>query len=266
MKYTILKEYKKYLRLSDLAKTTVDTYYNKMNQLLDGQNYITSGDDVDMVKVLDQLSAIKYKNYFSQSKNALFYFLSCFGLALTDEEVTLIDGLEEKTKKKYRKLKETNYKRINATIQRLKNKKLKLCFLVILETGLRVSELSQIKANDCFIFNERNEKNEKIQFNFIGKGGKAEIAYIDKEITPKLYQELESLIKNNDDPEKKLFYSMNYLQGKATKYGFTCHELRRISSKLEYQRTKSRQQVKEKLRHVKLKTTNRYLNSRIKMD
>jgi len=259
VKYNILDEYKKYLVLCGLTKTTVNTYHNKMDNLLKGQNFIKIGEETDLIMVLDILSKIKYKVYFSQSKNALLYYLKCFDMRLTNEQLNLIKEIEKTRVKKYRKLKDTEYKKVNATIQRLKNKKLKLSFLTIMETGLRVSELSQIKASDCII------GNEKIKFSFIGKGGKAESAIIEKVVSPNLYKNLEYIIKHSSDDDK-LFLSANYLQLKAKKYGFTCHTLRRIYAKKEYKRTRSKKQVKEKLRHDSMKTTNRYLNSRVKMD
>jgi len=267
VKHTILKEYKEYLGLSDLQKTTVNSYYNKMDHLLEGQNFLANGKDVEIPKVLDQLATVKYKSYFSGYKNAFFYYLKCFELALIEEQKQLIRELQANTKKKYRKSKTSEYKKINATVQRLKNRKLKLSFLTIIETGLRVFELSQIKVSDCIIdggsFN--GETSEKIQFTFTGKGGKEEKVFIDKDVCPNLYKELEYIIKHRPKDEK-LFYSANYLQKQAKKYGFTCLTLRQIYAKKEYRRTKSKRLVKERLRHDSVRTTNKYLNSRVNMD
>jgi len=78
--------------------------------------------------------------------------------------------------------------------------------------------------------------------------------------------------KNNNDKDNvnydnktspKLFYSANYLQTKAIKYGFECHDLRRAYAKKEYLKTKDKGHVMEKLRHTSLKSTNIYLRSRI---
>ena len=259
MKYNVLEEYKDFLKEKDLRPNTIKTYYNRMDGLLDNQYLITTGNDVDLIRIFSNLSNIDYKNHFSQSKNALTYFLECYQMELTKEQEEMIRELEKSTKKKYRKLKTVEYKKMKAVIGRLKNKKLKRSYQVLMKTGLRVSEVSQIKANDCTIFNGT------VQFSFVGKGGAREEAYICKVDSPRLYEDLKYTVENSSSNEK-LFYSANYLQKKAKEYGFTCHDLRRAFAKAEYTRTKSKEQVKERLRHSKMKTTNLYLNSKVKMD
>jgi len=269
MKYDVLERYKRFLEqqgngVRRLRPSTVDTYYKKMAKLLEGQYLITGGSDVDISKVIEQLSMIEYKNYFSQSKNALKYFLDCYQMTLEPDQQEAIKELENNTKKKYRKLKTVEYKKVKATIDRLKNKKLKLCFSILIATGLRVSELSGIKVSDCTICDDCS--NEKIQLTFLGKGGKVEKVFIYKADSPNIYGELEYIIKcSSNKKNEKMFYSANYLQRKAKEYGFSCHDLRRIYAKLEYKKTKSKEAVQKGLRHTKRKTTNLYLNSPIKL-
>ena len=62
-----------------------------------------------------------------------------------------------------------------------------------------------------------------------------------------------------------MFYSAIYLQKEAQRLGITCHNLRRAYAKLEYKKTKSRENVRKKLRHTNIKTTNIYLRSKIKV-
>jgi len=263
MKYDVLKRYRSFLNGGEceVQTSTAQKYYERMGQLLQGQYLIRDGKEIDISKVLDELSKIKYKNHFSQAKNALTYFCDCFGVALTAEQLWEIKKLEEHTKKKYRKLSASEYKKIKATIVRLKNKKLKQSYMVLIATGLRVSELTQIRAKDCIIFDD------KIQFSFVGKGGSLENAYLYKDDS-NFYQDFEYSLKCrfNENNEKKLFYSTVYLQRKAKQYGFCCHDLRRAFAKIEYKKTKSKEAVKEKLRHTKIKTTNLYLKSPIKID
>lgn len=264
MKYDVMREYKQHMGVHGLTATTINTYFNKMDNLLEGQYFIESGKDIDLEQIFNKLSKITYKNYFSQNKNALMFFLEFSNIKLTKGQKTLINELESKTKKKYRNIEHKKYQKIKNTISRLKNKKLKLNFEVIIETGLRVSELSQIRIKDCII------NDDYIHFSFVGKGGKRENACIYKGNNTPLYNDLEYLInekcKNNKDTEIKMFYSSKYLQKKAKEYDFTCHDLRRISAKLVYKKTKSKKEVQEKLRHTKAKTTNVYLNSPIDMD
>lgn len=108
----------------------------------------------------------------------------------------------------------------------------------MIATRLRVFELAQIKANDCTI------TTEKMIFQFVGKGGDLETVTINKKDFPKLYKNLTTLI-HTTQPHKKVFYSAIYLQKKSKELGFQCHDLRRIFARLEYNRTKSKEEVKK---------------------
>lgn len=258
MIYEILNNYRAYLN-ETLSAETARTYTDRLGALLEGQSIINTMENFDMNLVLENLSKVKYKNYFSQSKNALLYFLKFQKLSLGGEQLQKIKKLQNNTHKKYRKLKSQDYKVIKRKIEHLKNQKLKLCYQVLMATGLRVSELSQIKTNDCVVLN-----NCFIQLSFVGKGGKAQTIAISKDENTKLYNTLKNTLETTKLNEK-LFYSSNYLQIKAKELGFTCHDLRRICSKLEYKKVKSKEAVKEKLRHSNMKTTELYLNSKIKL-
>ena len=133
-----------------------------------------------------------------------------------------------------------------------------MCYQTLSETGLRVSELSQIKKKEVKV------DDNIIQFSFTGKGGYKETTTLSREDNPKLFQELKNMIQDTK-PGQKVFYSANYLQSKAKELGFQCHDLRRAFSKLEYKKTKSKTEVQEKLRHKDAKTTDIYLKSKIKV-
>lgn len=262
MKYNLLSNYKLFLVTVGLRPNTVNTYYNRMTKLLERDYFINDCSKIDVSSLISKLSHIYYKNQFSQSKNALLYFCKCYHIDITNKQLKDIERLQKQTRKKYRRLNKTEYPKIKRTIDRLKNKKLKVSYLTMIETGLRVSELSQIKVNDCLI------SGEKIRFSFIGKGGKKAFSIINKNDNPPLYGCLKDTIlyyRDKGQFNKKLFYSSQYLQQKAKLYGFSCLDLRRISAKLEYKKSKSKNQVKEKLRHAKIKTTDIYLNSPVKM-
>lgn len=214
--------------------------------------------DIDIDKILDKLATIKHKNYFSQCKNALKQFCVFNHINLDFNSLQKIESLQHTRKKKYRKINVISYKQIVNSISHLKNEKLKLSFLTMMKTGLRVSELSQIAKKDCGI----NEKNI-ITFCFIGKGNKEQKVIVEKEedikYFVKLYEHIVSL-KDND----KLFYSSAYLQAKAKTLNFKTIDLRRIFAHVEYKKTKSKKQVMLKMRHKCIKTTNIYLHSKIK--
>lgn len=242
-----------------LRPQTVRMYSERLKTLLKGQSIIKTLENLDIDKMISNLQNVKYKNEFSQYKNALFYFLEFQNITLTTSQMEQVKILETQTRKKYRKMDSAELVKIENTIKRLKNKKLKYSYQTLLYTGLRVSELAQITQKDCTI------KEQELSFYFVGKGGKQEQATLRGEDNDKLFENLKELIKKTS-PDHKLFYSANYLQQNAKSYGFECHDLRRAYAKVEYKKTKSKKQVKEKMRHTNTKTTEIYLKSKVKIN
>lgn len=257
MKYDVISAYRKYLEKT-YRPTTTRTYTNRLELLLKDQSVLNFDELLDIDKMIQHLSEIKYKNEFSQSKNAFFRFLEFKRITLNQDQLSKIKQLEKSTQKKYRKKKCVNYKKVDKTIKHINNQKLKLSYQTMLLTGVRVFELSQVRRDDCII------TNDFICLSFIGKGGEQESVVILKAENELLYENLIELI-NNTAFSKKVFYSSNYLQKKAKEYNFCCHDLRRIYSKLEHKKTKSIKEVQEKMRHTNEKTTKIYLNSNIQM-
>lgn len=258
MKYDLLRDYKAYLsKVKNLSSETARTYTIRLDNLLDNQNPLKLEKNFDISKAIQNLSTIKHKNHFSQSKNALYYFCEFANIHLSNEEKARIKDLEEKAKKKYRKLNTVSFKEIKKKINYLKDEKLKLSYQTMLATGLRVSELAQITPGDCI------NTEDSIFFSFIGKGGKEESVNIVKYDYPDLYNKLLAQI-NSTSVHNKVFYSAVYLQKKAKELGFQCLDLRRAFAKLEYKNSKSKKIVQKKLRHSSIKNTNIYLRSKIK--
>ncbi len=259
MKYDILQAYKSYL-LQYYCPTTAQTYYNRLEHLFEGQSLFHTVEKLDISKILDNLSKVRYKSYFSQSKNALFHFLKFQNITLSDEQLKAIELLQKSTQKKYRKQKQKNFLFIDKEIKNIKNSKMRLSYQVLMYTGLRVSELSQITKRDTCI------TDSAIYFSFTGKGGKRESVMLSKKNQETCFYELCDHIKKTKD-DKKLFYSANYLQATVTRdFQFSCHDLRRIFAKQQFTQTKSKKEVQKKLRHANLKTTKIYLNSKINME
>lgn len=256
MKYDVLMGYRVYLG-DRLSPATARAYYHRLDQLMEDQNVTDIVGRLDVEKVIGKLSDIKYKNYFSQAKNAFYHFCEYQNISLSDKQVDQIKELESKTRKKYKKGQAIDYKAINKKINHLKNQKLKLSYQTLLSTGLRVFELAQITPNDCIL------SDDEITFNFIGKGGNDETVKVSKREYPNIYVNLIKTIQKTA-PEQKMFYSAVCLQKKAKELGFKCHDIRRIYARLEYKKSKSKDDVREKLRHSSIKTTNIYIKSRIK--
>lgn len=256
MKYNMLGGYNKYL-IERYSKDTARTYRTRLNFLLEEQFLIDNFSDINFEKVINQFTKIKHKNYFSQCKNALFHFAEFQGQKINHEDKKKISELEQKTHKKYRKRKEINYQNVLSSVNYLKNGKLKLCFLTMINTGLRVSELAQITPQLSHI------SNKEIIFDFIGKGGESETVTLLRSDNKELFEKLVNHIQSTED-DKKVFYSAIYLQENAKNLGFKCHDLRRIYAQLKYRETRDKNEVRKKLRHVNIKTTNIYLKCKIK--
>lgn len=221
-----------------------------------GQSITDPVGKLDLDMILENLSQIKYKNYFSQYKNAFLHFCEWQNIKLSDNTLNAIEELEKGTRRKNRKLETIQFKEVESKINNLRNKKLKLCYQVLLATGLRVSELASINTSDIIA------TNDYITFSFVAKGGKSQTSTINALEYPIAYKNVKKLIENK--PDGKLFYSTVYLQKNAKKLGFKCHDLRRACAKLEYRKTKSKEAVKTKLRHSSVKTSNIYIKSKIK--
>jgi len=257
MMYDLLKNYKNYL-LQSYSQETANTYYKRLCILFEGQSLTNTASNLDFEKILDSLKQIKYKNYFSQSKNALLHFCKFQGVFLCSDILKSIKEIENGTRKKYRKFALVDFKEVDSAIKHIKNKKLKISYQTIIATGLRVSEVAQIRPRDCIV------TSNTITFGFVGKGGANETVMMIKSENPTLFQSITEHMKSTG-ADKKLFYSAVYLQRQAKNLGFACHDLRRAYAKLEYKKCGSKDEVKEKMRHSNAKNTSIYLESKVKL-
>ena len=198
--YNLLFSYREFLTkgAKRLSKVTRAQYVFRLESLLKGQSITEPMGNFDMSKVIDNLAKIKFKNHFSQSKNALLKFCEFHNIILDDKQLKAIKDLEANTRKQYKKPKNLDFKEVSIKINRLKNVKLKLSYLTLINTGLRVSELAQITAEGTAI------TENDISFFFIAKGGKNDSVTLYKNDDKKLYDDLVKLI-NDTKPLKKYF-------------------------------------------------------------
>ena len=253
VKYNTINDYAewlevgKYIARAGLAPSTAKTYQKAIDFLLKDQ-YITDCHQLNIDMVLEKLTAMKYKNQFSKYKNAFLKFSEFLNLELSGENQHKLDKMMDAKIKKRRKLKGTKLKDIQHKIRVMQDKKLKSSYETMLYTGLRVSELAQIKKSNCIIHDKA------IEFQFIGKGGKTEKVILYEEQSKRIFNDLRQLI-DTTTPDRKIFYSVSYLQTNALKKDFQCHDLRRAFAKLTYQEHKDKEIVMRLLRHSKIKNT-----------
>lgn len=254
----MLQEYREFLhRARGRARTTATTYYREMTELLSDQNIIDCR-ELDIDKVMNKLEAIEHKNKFSKSKNAFLKFCEFQNIGLSEDTIEKIERMNDTKKKKRRNQKTVALEEINKKINVIRDKKLKLSYKVMLETGLRVSELSQIAKENCIV------ADDFIKLVFTGKGGKKENVIIPKSKNY-VYGNVLELIHLSQEG-KKIFYSISHLQAEANKRGFQCHDLRRAFAKLEYKEHKNINKVSKSLRHKNKANTKIYLNSKVDIE
>lgn len=255
VKYNELNRYEKFL-LKNYTPATAATYKKAVDFLLHDQ-YFLDCRTLDTDKVIQKLIAIKYKNQYSKYKNAFLKFCDFQGIEIQKNVLLELELIKTDKIKKRRKLKQIALKDIQNHIKVIQDKKLKLSFEMMLNTGLRVSELTQIKKEDCLV-----SKNS-IEFSFIAKGGNIEKITFPFSQNERLFNNLTSLIENTHTG--KIFYSTNYIQTKANEKGFHCHDLRRAFAKLDYKKNKNLEHTRVALRHTNVKNTKIYVNSKIKI-
>lgn len=253
MKYNMVDGFRKAIA-STCTPATAATYAGAVGWLLNEQVLIDCR-DMDIEAVLVKLRAMKYKGEFSKYRSAFLKFCEYLDIDLDVETLTELKTMANGKKKKRRQLKPVRLKDINNHIKVIRDTKLKLSFQAMLASGLRVSELSQIKKEDCEM------KDDCIVLHFVGKGGKNESIEIHETTLNKRLMKLIDSTPNG----VKVFYQTHYLQTEAKKRGFQCHDLRRAYAKLAYKKTKDISKVRQGLRHVRTKTTKLYLNSKVQI-
>lgn len=255
MKYNTMSDYKDFLKKS-LSSSTANSYFQAIDFLLSDQHQV---DNIDIPLVFDKLQEIKYKNQYSKHKNALLKFCKFQGIELDNDTLSHLKSMNTDKKKKYRKQKPVKLADIKNRIRAIHDKKLKLSYQTLLQTGMRVSELSQIGKSDCII-----DKNS-IEFEFDGKGNRKEKVVVYAKDNQRYFDSLLLLMDETLDG-KKLFYSSGYLKNKATALGFQCHDLRRAFAKLDLKENKDLKGTMKKMRHKDEKTTRIYTKSKVDID
>lgn len=231
-------------------KSTLISYFYAFEKLVENVKPLTSE---NIENYLDM--NCKSKKDVSKTKNGLKLF--CRFNKIKFNPIPFDKVMEEKpifskTPEKVFQA-STVFRKINA----MKNKKLKLAYKLMLNSGLRVSEISNLKRENIEI------KDNRLLIHVVdSKFSKDRSLYAFEE--KYLIDGLKDLILSDD---KKLFYSTNYMQVNAEKLGFHTHDLRKCYAQIVYYNTPSKN-AEEKLRnllgHAKnSKTYLKYINREI---
>ena len=260
MKYDFLNGYKQYL-FENLKKNTAKTYCSAVNKVLRDLRFNNLSQIPDNL-ILEEVRKLGNKNLVSAAKNGLKH------LKKYDESLNLPsnDDFAEisKHKRNYVKSKgeKVDFDQMQRKVNAIQNKKLKLAFRLASISGLRVSELADLRAEDLK-FSEDGKITVSIRN---GKGGKSgQVECLEDNY---VYEQLKNFCDGKKDD--RLFYSESYMREKAGKLGMEMHDFRRAFAVLKKADCmdngstsyEANAEVQEGLRHERFSTTKRYLYGR----
>jgi len=261
MKYDILDGYKQYL-YENLKKNTAKTYYSAVKKTLRDLRF-DSLNQIPENLILGEVKKLNNKNLVSAAKNGLKY-LKKYDSSLNLPSNEAFSQIS-KHKRNYVKSrgKRVDYDQMQRKVNGIQNKKLKLAFRLASISGLRVSELADLKAGDLK-FNEAGNIIVSVRNGKGGKSGQVECLN-DKYV----YERLKEYC-NSQEEDKKLFYSESYMRERAGRLGLEMHDFRRAFATLKkmdclnegFSSYEANAKVQEGLRHERFSTTKRYLYGR----
>lgn len=260
------------LIVEEYRDRTISEYKNTLNRIYN--HFIINKKEINNKNLNDYLVNIKNKTELSRAVNViriLKEFEETFNCFSSSE---LKEIISEKSNNRHRPYDPYSLSEVKRKINTIRDKKYKLGFRLMIVSGLRVFELSELKKQDI-IFNSDKTITLKV---LNGKGGKAaEIKCLKDDY---LYKELQEFLEDKLE-EEKVFYSKIAMQKKALRLRFKCHDLRRAYSKLvekeiqentkdfpeDEQKEILEEELKEAMRHSKIDTSYSYINSkRIEVD
>lgn len=257
MKYDILNNYRMYLK-DKYCENTARKYYVSVKRIFEPVQF----DNLEQISVdylEEQLKGIKNKNDFSAAKRGLLLLKACEPtLKLPDSEFF---SSVAKTKRNWTvsKGQKIYLDRIMRSINQISDTKTKLPFRLMLISGLRVSEVADLREEDIKI----EDGNIELHVRH-GKGGKERIVRCRSDTYTA--DKLEELIRmGNEGP---LFFKADTIMHHANALKFECHDLRRAYAQLsdvelkELTKEEHEKVLRENLGHSDYKTTKIYLTKR----
>lgn len=260
MKYSILESFQGFLK-ETMNRNTAKKYYSAVKNLFKDISF-EGLEDIDPEYIKEKMRELPSKNEFSAAKRGLMK-LQEFDPSLQLPEEGFFKETAKGKRNRVQSRGQKIYKdTITRKVDRVRDPDLRLAYRLGMVSGLRISELADLKPEDVDMSGE-----EMRIFVRNGKGGKSGLVTCldDAYVKVKLGQLLKKTAQ--DTP---LFYSAGHMMNEAARLGFECHDLRRIYAQdLELQQLrqgKSRREaveaVRKELRHSRAETTMVYLQGR----
>lgn len=263
LKFDVLEEYREYLdECESISKNTALRYFSAVKNLLQKYQF-DSLSEIDTDSIESSLSKLKSKNSVSAAKNGLLRlheFDSYFSLP---DAVFFKELSSHKRNILVKKGRVIDTEKITHKINLISNKRLKMAYRLILVSGLRISEVADLKPGDIE-FLDKHQLRVHVQN---GKGGKQRdvVTTVDKYLYKGLSEHVRAI-----EVGGTVFYGESYMRGKAYALGFEPHDLRRAYAQLTKKLYKEQGQsayaattaVQNNLGHTCRKTTELYLTGR----
>ena len=260
MKYGILESFQGYLK-ETMNKNTAKKYYSAVKNLF--RDVAFEGlEEVDPEYIKERMRMLPNKNEFSAAKRGLLK-LQEFDPSL---QLPAEEFFKETAKGKHNRVQSRGQKiykdTVTRKVDRVRDPELRLAYRLEMTSGLRISELSDLRPEDIELSGEHMQI-----FVRNGKGGKSGLVNCLDDAYVKA--RLEQVLKKAD-PDARLFYSTGHMMNEAARLGFECHDLRRIYAQdmllYQMQQGKTRPEavelVRQGLRHSRSETTQIYLQGR----
>ena len=261
MKYAVLSAYRQHLQKTIKNRNTADRYYFAVVKLLENYQF-GSLNEISREALESELMKCRGKNDFSAAKNGLLHLHSFDNrLNIPPADFFKKQSLQKRNRSK-RPAKTLYLDTITRKVNAIKDDKLKLAYRLMLVSGLRVGETSQLTKEDITIQGESITVNVRH-----GKGGSNRQVVCMQDAY--LADRLQDFLQDKED-EGKLFYAQSTMRRRANELGLECHDFRRIAA-INYRREQLQQgetypeaneQTKDFLRHARFSTTKRYLFNR----
>lgn len=261
MKFDYLNNLKEHLQSrEDISENTAKKYHQMAKKILKPLVF-TKIEEVTPEDIERQLKSIKTRNDVIAAKQGLLALKEIY------PELQLPESLSEISKRKRnfkkRKFESTSLQSIQGRINNAKTVEYRLAYELMLETGLRVSEVVQITSDNVQTLEDGSVEIKIARM----KGGESGIKILEPGRTANM------LVQAAAAEKGLLLPSAHNLQIEAARLGIECHDLRRAYARVKHKELRSNigsyqanEEVRKLMGHKDIKTTKKYLRREISIE